>query len=144
MWIFFSYFCEEVLEPFVSHFGVRWQNPFFETGAVEQQTTFQPGHLRRDFLFTDGSRKIKEHRDPTDMLNSKKNICFNDTYRVPTPYSLPKYYLIIKTFNFLISLEHIRHVHRVPGILGHDNIHAQKFHPGFKDRRICSCSTPLH
>ena len=28
---------------------VRWQNPFFEAGAVEQQTTFQPGHLDRDF-----------------------------------------------------------------------------------------------
>ena len=50
----------------------------------------------------------------------------------------------IKTFNLFIFLEHLRHVHCVPGILGHDNIHAQKFHPGFKDRRICSCSTPLH
>ena len=28
---------------------------FFDTGAVEQQTTFQPGHLGRDFLYlTDG------------------------------------------------------------------------------------------
>ena len=34
---------------------VRWQNPFFEAGAVEQQTTFQPGHLGRDFFYlTDG------------------------------------------------------------------------------------------
>ena len=40
---------------------VRWQNPYFETGAVEQQTSFQPGHIGRvrvrvrDFLYlTDG------------------------------------------------------------------------------------------
>ena len=35
---------------------VRWQNPFFEAGAVEQQTTFQPGHLGRDFLYVSHGR----------------------------------------------------------------------------------------
>ena len=36
---------------FLSKFVYVGKNPFFEAGAVEQQTTFQPGHLGRDFLY---------------------------------------------------------------------------------------------
>ena len=53
---------------------VRWQNPFFEAGAVKQQSTFQPDHLvtftisQTDF---DALMEVEAFRDPSDPTDKK-------------------------------------------------------------------------